>query len=194
METRDLEKSGFAASRKAVGGVPNVSLLYEDTITRNWVLELWNRIGGMVGLPLDNIQPCSILDLASPLMFSRAVTEAIRADMILVGLRGAPELPVNLYVWVDAWMPRRQLKTGALVAIIGISETTAQQSSHAESYLRAVSRRASLDFMMQERKLPSCGPDIASHLLERSKEITPTLDQILGSGDVESHRHWGINE
>jgi hypothetical protein len=87
-----------------------------------------------------------------------AVQAAAKADVLVVSIRDAGELPVDLYVWIDAWMPRRTRRPGAMVALIGVPPQPDPQSGRAHKYLEAVSRRVGLDFLPRERKLPEESP------------------------------------
>jgi hypothetical protein len=72
----------------------------------------------------------------------------------MISVYAADELPLQLYVWIDAWLPRRLSRAGALTAVIGVAEPLDSQSVRTHEYLQAVARRAQLDFIPQERKRP----------------------------------------
>ena len=76
-----------------------------------------------------------------------AVRAALVADLIVVLVHAADELPLGLYVWIDAWLPRRTSREGALTALIGADEPQDPQSSRTHEYLQAVARKAQLDFI-----------------------------------------------
>ena len=76
-----------------------------------------------------------------------AVRAALVADLIVVSVHAADELPLGLYVWIDAWLPRRASREGALTALIGADEPQYPQSSRTRDYLQAVARKAQLDFI-----------------------------------------------
>ena len=76
-----------------------------------------------------------------------AVRAALVADVIVISVYAAEELPLGLYVWIDAWLPRRTSREGALTALIGADEPEALQSSRTRDYLQAVARKAQLDFI-----------------------------------------------
>jgi len=76
-----------------------------------------------------------------------AVRAALVADLIVVSVHAADELPLGLYVWIDAWLPRRTSREGALTALIGADEPQDPQSSRTREYLQAVARKAQLDFI-----------------------------------------------
>jgi hypothetical protein len=82
-----------------------------------------------------------------------AVRAALEADVIVITAYAADELPLNLYVWIDAWLPRRGSRVGALTALIGAAEPLNCQPVHPLHYLQAVARRAQLDFIPQAQVL-----------------------------------------
>jgi len=76
-----------------------------------------------------------------------AVGAVLVADVIVVSIHAADELPLGLYVWIDAWLPRRASREGALTALIGADEPQDSQSFRTREYLQAVARKARLDFI-----------------------------------------------
>jgi hypothetical protein len=48
-----------------------------------------------------------------------SVRAALVADVIVVSVYAADELPLDLYVWINAWLPRRNSREGAFTALIG---------------------------------------------------------------------------
>ena len=63
-------------------------------------------------------------------------------------------VPADLDLWFEAWLPRRAGRAGALVALIGVPPQPDIQSGRAHACLETVARRAGLDYMPRERKLP----------------------------------------
>jgi hypothetical protein len=93
-------------------------------------------------------------DLTRLGILSDAVRFATVADVIVVSVCATEELPPDLCAWIDAWLPRRHRRAGALVALIGISEQSSPWFSHTLDYLQAVAHRGQLDFLPRECKLP----------------------------------------
>ena len=92
--------------------------------------------------------------MGEPEILLAAVRAALQADVIVVSVHAADELPLDLYVWIDVWLPRRSARMGALVALIGVPGKPASQAVRTQEYLQAVARRAELDFMTHERLVP----------------------------------------
>jgi hypothetical protein len=131
-----------------------VVTVYQDSLMRHWTAELWDRVGQLVGQGGIRHRSWKIGNLTNAQVFAGAVQAAAEAEVLVVSVRDAGELPVDLYVWIDAWMPRRTASAGALVALIGVSPEPDAESGHAHAYLEAVARRVGLDFLPRERKLP----------------------------------------
>ena len=131
-----------------------VVTVYQDSLTQHWATELWNRVGQLIG----NRGVChrfwKIGELTDLRFFTEAVQAAAEADVLVVSIRDIGDLPLNLHVWVNAWMPRRAGHAGALVALIGVPSQPDVQSGYAHAYLDTIARQAGLDFLPRERRLP----------------------------------------
>jgi hypothetical protein len=132
----------------------SVATVYQDPLTRYWATELWDRVGQLVGQEGLYRKCWKISDLTDPRVFMDSVRVAAEADVMVVSVRDTGELPISLYVWIDSWMPARAGRAGALVALIGMPPVPDTQAGRAHGYLEGVARRAGLDFLPHERKLP----------------------------------------
>jgi hypothetical protein len=131
-----------------------VVIAYEDPLTHYWAMELWGRVGDLIGSGGICRTAWRISDLAHPALFTEAVNEAARAHILVVSFRDTGTLPPGLREWVNAWTPRRISTGGALVALIGVPPKPSGQYGQAYAYLETVARQAGLDFLPHERKLP----------------------------------------
>jgi len=61
--------------------------------------------------------------------------------VIVVSVYAADDLPLDLYVWFDLWLPRRPVHGGALTALVGVTEPLDSQSARTFEYLHAVARK-----------------------------------------------------
>jgi hypothetical protein len=134
--------------------VLRVVTVYQDPLTRHWARELWERVGQLINGEGVCRQSWKISDLTDPRIFMDAVEAAAEADVLVVAVRDTRELPIGLYVWIDSWIPSRAGPGGALVALIGMPPKPDAQSGRAYQYLESVARKARLDFLPHERKLP----------------------------------------
>ncbi len=94
-------------------------------------------------------------DLGDPGILLDAVQTTLRADVIVVSVHALDELPVELYTWIDAWLPRRPPRVSALAAVIGVTGQQGSQAARTQEYLHAVARRGQLDFVPLKRTLPT---------------------------------------
>jgi hypothetical protein len=167
----------------------NVMMVYQDFATRKWAAEMWERVAQSVGG--DNIQVSSwrIGDLVQPGSIADAVWSAAQADVIMIAVRSPGELPVELCVWIDAWLPRRTRSAGALVALIGLPPAASTaRASHIQEYLCAVARRGRLDFMPREREVPAMSTGHAA------SEATPEPVDFLTPAFAGSAEAWQVDD
>ena len=115
------------------------------------------------------------------------------ADVILVSIYDTEELPKDFRAWMDAWLARRYLPTGALIALISVPGELGAQTKPARDYLSAAARKGRLDFLLRERKLPGTSrgcffmenvtewPDPAASVLQEAlsdkrRNLSPSYD------------------
>jgi hypothetical protein len=163
----------------------SVALVYQDVPTRKWASQVCNQVAQLAGRDAIHSTWWDVSRLGDPEVLTDAVLTAMQADVILVSLYDVEELPVNLCVWIDAWLPRRYLPMGALVALIGSPGQAGARTDHARDYLRAIAQRGRMDFLLRERKLPaeSRGFFYMEKAVEISNPTMPMLQEAL------SHDH-----
>jgi hypothetical protein len=132
----------------------SVVVIYQDPLTRHWAAELWDRVGKLIDSGGICNKSWNLSGLASAFVFAEAVQAAAEADVLVISVRDARDLPLLLHAWIDGWMPRRAGRAGALVALIGLPARPDAQFGRAHEYLGAIARQAGLDFLPRERKLP----------------------------------------
>jgi hypothetical protein len=133
----------------------NVAGVYQDSVTRNWTMQFCHRATRLAGKESVQCAWFSTNSLSGTGKLMEAVSAAVVADVIVVSVYAEDELPLELYTWVQAWLPRRLLRAGALAALIGVAEPLESQSIRTITYLQAVALRARLDFIPQKHKRPS---------------------------------------
>ena len=125
----------------------NIVGVYQDTVTQSWGVPMCRLATQLAGedhirntwFDVDSLNDIGIL--------MEAVRAALVADVIVISVYAAEELPLGLYVWIDAWLPRRTSREGALTALIGADEPQDLRSFCTRDYLHAVARKARLDFI-----------------------------------------------
>jgi hypothetical protein len=147
-----VDRAGIAAA--TTEQALNVVIVYQDPLTRHWATDLWDRVGQVIGSGGICRKTWKLSDLTRAFAFADAVHAAAEADMLVISIRDAGELPTLLYVWIDAWLPRRAGRAGALAALIGVPSKPDVLSGRAYAYLESIARQTGLDFLPQERRLP----------------------------------------
>jgi hypothetical protein len=142
----------------------NVVLVYQDPLTRHWAADLWGRVGQLIHSGAIRRESFRLGELTRAFVFADAVHAAAEADVLVISVRDAGELPLLLHVWIDSWMPRRGGRAGALVALIGVPAKPDALSGRAHSYLESIAREAGLDFLPRERRLPEESLTLPIHL------------------------------
>jgi hypothetical protein len=147
--------SGELASAPDESCALNVAGVYQDSVTRLWTMQFCRRATRVAGE--ENVQcACySTNSLGDTGILMDAASAAVVADVIVVSVYAADELPLELYTWVEAWLPRRLLRAGALAALIGVAEALESQFIRTITSLQAVARKARLDFIPQAHKRPA---------------------------------------
>ena len=167
----------------------NVTSVYQDAPTRKWATQVCDQVTQLAGKDAVRCTGWEISRLNDPEVLKDAVLTTMQADVILISIYDANELPIDLCAWIDAWLPRRSLPTGALIALISVPEQASAQLEHARGYLRAVARKGRLDFLLRERKLPvaSRGYFYIEKLTEQASPATSVVQKAL------SHEHENLS-
>ena len=130
----------------------NIMLVYQDRVTEAWAAKVHDQVAHLVGKENIHASWWQISDLIQPGFIADAIWSATQADVIIVAVPTAGELPDDLCVWMDVWLPRRSRGPGVLVMVTGQPEELESQVSPALQYLREVARKGHLDFIPHEPK------------------------------------------
>jgi hypothetical protein len=152
-----LSAGGVAASDESDYKL-KVAVMHHDEPTRALAGLVLQRAAQSVDMRSFHCAWWSMDELLDSRVLDQAVQSAVEADLIVVSVRVPGELPAGLCVWIDFWLPRRPQGSGALMALIGGQEEPCFDSAPARDYLRAVARRAHLDYLEHESPLPTIGP------------------------------------
>ncbi len=160
----------------------NVVSVYQDTPTREWAAQVLEQLTQQLGKDAIHGTWWEISRFSDSEVLTDAVLTVMRADVILISIYDVKELPVDLCVWIDTWLPRRRLPTGALIGLISVPEQAGVPTCHTRDYLRAVAHRGRLDFLLRERKLPAAsrGFLFMEKTTETTNPTTPVLQEVLG--------------
>jgi hypothetical protein len=129
--------------------------VYQDSITREWARQMCHPVTQGIGDEWVLNTWYQVNDLGDTGILLDAVHAALRADVIVVSVHAADELPVELCTWFDVWLPRRPPRVSVLAAVIGVAGQPGSQAERTQEYLQAVARRGQLDFVPHKRTLPT---------------------------------------
>jgi hypothetical protein len=169
-----------------------VVLVYQDDQTRQWAKEVYNRVRQLVGDDCLHTTWWNIRDLNQPSVLAGAVSNTRQSDVIVVAIRSTAGLPLAFYHWTDSWLDHRPGKPGALVALVGQPQA---ESDSTRDYLRNLSRRGRLDFMVQERTWSATHSSLEPESNHGASAPTGALTRNAAASDAEpSRRHRRIYE
>jgi hypothetical protein len=152
-----LPNEGATAPDESGYGL-NIAGVYQDWVTQDWATQTCHRATQLARAGRVQHSWFNINSLGDPEILAAAVGTALKADVIVVSVYAAGELPLDLYVWFDLWLPRRLERGGALTALVGVAEPPDSHAARTFEYLQAVARKGQLDFIPQERKRPIISP------------------------------------
>ena len=182
----------LATASAEPGYALKVAVVYEDYLTREWAGHLCDWVTRFVGQECVRYTWWRIEKLTQPAILPKAVTAATQADVILVSVNTQKELPLDLCVWIDIWLPRRQQQPGALVALIG--RERGASTSDLQAYLEAVARRGGLDFLTREHEpLQLPAPFQEESALQQACNASQVLSAVL-NGTSGTFCDWRISE
>jgi hypothetical protein len=172
----------------------SIAGVYQDSVTRYWAMQSCRRATQLAGEESVQDTWYNANSLSDPGIFLDAVRAALVADVIVVSVYAADELPLDLYVWVQAWLPRRRSRAGALTALIGVAEPPDSRFVRTVEYLQAVASRAQLDFIPQERKRPVPFDATESELIAEPGSATAQALKELYGQQHDAYYRWRLNE
>jgi len=113
---------GVAIAPVVSGYTLNIAGVYQDSVTRDWAMQSCRQATQLAGGERVQNTWCNTNSLSDPGILLDAVRAAVAADVIVISVYAADELPLDLYVWIEAWLPRRLSRRGALAALVGVAE------------------------------------------------------------------------
>ena len=135
----------------------NVAVVYEDTRTQEWARQVCSRVRHLIGEEGVRTNWWQADLLRDVEVLAEALSAASAAELLVVSVYASDQLPLDLYAWIDAWLSRRQVPTGALVALICVPDGAGSQAFRTRDYLQAVARTGGLDFLPHEQSVPREG-------------------------------------
>ncbi|HSU57077.1 MAG TPA: hypothetical protein VLT36_23755 [Candidatus Dormibacteraeota bacterium] len=127
--------------------------IYEDSETREWAREAYAHLSKRAARQAVSATWWKLDNLSQPSVLAAAVSTAMRADVVVLALRGGEGLPLSFYAWMHNWLPNRMQAGGVLVTLLGKGEHRNGNSGRVAVYLREVARQGRLHFLLEKRKL-----------------------------------------
>ena len=165
-------------------------MLYEDNSSRDAAISLCDSLGRTFTSELDfEFTWCRFKYFSDPAVASEAAEAAMRADLIIVSVQRAQDLPLEVKAWFEQWLLKREPTDGALVLLQASADMRSSTTSQC-SYLYLLAERANLDYLA----LSSTGPAVSNEQLRENLRLSqpPGLDTDPNSQHLCSH--WGLNE
>ena len=185
--TAPLDVVDFAPSETDPGYALNVAMVYQDALTRKWATEVCDQVTRLAGKNAVHCSQWEISRLNDLCVLKDAILMTMVADVILVSIYDAEELPKDFRVWMDAWLARRYQPAGALIALISVPGELSVQTKLARDYLRAVARKGRLDFLLRERRLPVTSRGY--FFMEKATEWNDSTTSVLQEALSDEHRN-----
>ena len=167
----------IAPAETEPGYALNIAMVYQDALTRKWATQVCDQVTRLAGKDAVHCPQWEISRLNDLCVLKDAILMTMVADVILVSIYDAEELPEDFRVWMDAWLARRYLPAGALIALISVPGELSARPKPARDYLRAVARKGRLDFLLRERRLPVTSRGY--FLMEKAAEWTDPAASVL---------------
>ena len=170
-------------------GVCAIVVLYDDNSSRDAAIRLCRTLEKTFHNELDfETTWCRFKYFNDPAVASEAAQIASQADLIIVSIQRAQDLPLEVKAWFERWLPARESTEGALV-LLQTSEVAPSPQNLQCSYLYLLAQRANLDYL----SLSNASPSISTNRIPESL----TLSQPLGldsARDSQNYSGFGIND
>jgi len=160
----------------------NIVGVYQDVASRSWAMQTCQRATLLAGEKRVQDLWFNAHSLSDTGILLEAIRAVLVADVIVISVYAENELPIGLYVWVQAWLPRRLSRRGVLAALVAVPEPPDSTSVRTMKYLRAVAHKGKLDFISQERKrLASSIASSMKLIAEHGGTDAPALQELQAS-------------
>jgi hypothetical protein len=140
---------------------------------------------------------CRFKYFNDPAVASEAAQIAAQADLIMVAIQRAQDLPLEVKAWFERWLPDRESTEGALV-LLQTSQETPSPKNLQSSYLYLLAQRANLDYLSLSNAAPSSSTAGISdpNGLPKGFPLPIRWGEGQGEGFVrpQHYSHSGINE
>ena len=131
----------------------SVVAAYEDASTDSRVNEFCRLLARQFGPKCQVSKQMWLLnELRSPQLRAIAAGDAAGADLVIVAVHHAEDLPGEVRDWVELWVGRKKKRPSALVALF--DQAYRGDSSRMRVYLADAAKRGHLEFLQQSDEAP----------------------------------------
>ena len=171
-------------------GICAIVVLYEDTSSRDAAIALCDSLAQTFDSELDfEITWCRFKYFSDPAVASEAAEAAMRADLILVSVQRAQDLPLEVKAWFEQWLVKREATDGALVLLQASADMRSSTTSQC-AYLYLLAKRANLDYLA----LSNTGPAVSNEQLRENLRLSQPAGLDTDPNSHQLSSRWGLNE
>ena len=168
-------------------GVCTIIVLFEDNCSRDAAIRLCTALEKTFHSEFDfEITWCRFKYFNDPAVVGEAAETAAHADLILVAIQRADDLPLEVKAWFERWLPNRQSE-GALV-LLQTSEPPSGPTISQSPYLYLLAQRANLDYISLSDAADSACTGLPENLM-----LSRPLD-LDSNRNSQHYSRSGINE
>lgn len=157
----------------------SVTVVYEDEAKRAEATRFCDQLvkQSWEGAELD-LHWWSLAQLQEPNVKKAAVDKATEADVIVVAIHPASDIPLEPDCSMADWLARRGDHEGILVGLLGDETTSEAEEKHLR--LRKIARRGGLDYLTGAPEYVAQRiPDSFEPYHDRAHRMTSVIDDIL---------------
>lgn len=159
--------------------VKRIAIIYETAAIREHAVKFCERLAEERKSAAIEMNWWSFQLLGQPALRSEAVEKAAEADVVVVAMNAAGDLPEEIKYWIEHWLNKRGEREGAVVGLLQ-REDPHGVASFREIYLRHAARRAGMDYLSHAAPtLRRAIPDSLDSFNERAGRVTSVLANIL---------------
>jgi len=91
-------------------------------------------------------------ELRTPQLRSIAAAETAQADLVVISIHHAENLPEGVKSWIDLWLGQRRNQAGVLLALF--DPLHLGSSSSMQAHLGAVAKKGNMEFLVRSEEAP----------------------------------------
>ena len=168
-------------------------VVYEDKLTRHRALHLYDHLAQQL---LDDYDfQCSwwkFDHLLNPTIRHQAADAAAVANMVILSVHARSELTPLQQMWIDEWLPKRDSRKAALVALIAGGTEPGSEKAPMVASLESAARLGGMDFFTHGFDIRQMQTDANVYPINQHTKAPATPPQL--SQQPMPTPRWGINE